>query len=176
MPGNTGPQTKYVVWGGAGALALGLVLVLLFQLSTGSPAEETATPGHSVAGYTAGSEAEAVTVVAALSALGLGLVLFVLFVAFVFEVFVTYIALGQMNRRLHNDLWPDIIDATRANLILFIPIVGFFIGIYYFAKHYEMGFGELIVFWCVYYLLGTLFIVGSFAALAAGVAGPGALT
>lgn len=82
---------------------------------------------------------------------------------FMLSCFIAYAVLWVMNKLIHEELLRDIIDVCIAMVIFtlissFLPVIGFFVGMYYFAKHYGMGFSEAIIFLLLQSAFNMLFL------------------
>jgi|GEM_PF-1146061 len=91
------------------------------------------------------------------------LLLLVMLARFSFTCIVTYVVLWTMNKLPHEDLLRDAIDVAIAmtifNLInMFFPRIGFFVAVYFIAKHYEMSFSEAIIFLLLQLVLHLFFL------------------
>lgn len=91
-----------------------------------------------------------------------GIALIVL-VQFLLSCIITYAVLWVMNKRIHEEFIPDAIDVCIAMGIYMlisgiIPVIGSLVGLYFLAKHYEMGFGEAIIFLLLQFVFHLLFL------------------
>lgn len=82
---------------------------------------------------------------------------------FMLTCIIAYAVLWVMNKLLHEELIRDAVDVCIAMFIAslisgFLPFIGFFVAIYYLAKHYEMGFGEAIIFLLLQAAFNMLFL------------------
>lgn len=89
--------------------------------------------------------------------------LLVMLARFSFTCIVTYVVLWSMNKLPHEDLLRDSIDVAIAmaifNLInMFFPYIGFFVAVYFIARHYEMSFSEAIIFLLLQLVLHLFFL------------------
>lgn len=86
-----------------------------------------------------------------------------LLIQFMLACIIAYAALWVMNKRIHEELIYDVIDVCIAIIIFmlisaFVPLIGSFVGIYFLARHYEMGFWEAIIFLFLQVIFHMLFL------------------
>lgn len=91
------------------------------------------------------------------------LLLLIMLARFSFTCIVTYLILWSMNKLPHEDLLRDTIDVAIAMAIFglistFFPRIGFFVAIYFIARHYELSFFEAIIFLLLQLVLHLFFL------------------
>ena len=82
---------------------------------------------------------------------------------FTLTCLIGYTVLWTMNKLIHEDMVRDIIDVCIAMGIfmainLIVPLIGWFVGIYMLARHYDMGLGEAILFVCLQTAFNLVFM------------------
>lgn len=82
---------------------------------------------------------------------------------FMLTCIIAYAVLWVMNKLIHEELLRDVIDVCISMVIFylistFLPFFGFFVAMYYLARHYEMGFGEALIFLLLQTAFNMLFL------------------
>lgn len=75
---------------------------------------------------------------------------------------IAYSVLWTMNKLVHEDILPDLLDVAVFmfifTLLCLIPLIGWFIGIYKLMEHYEMGIGEVFIFLLLQIIFNMVFL------------------
>lgn len=91
-------------------------------------------------------------------------VVLILSVQFAMTCLVTYTALWALSKLIHEEMLRDFIDIAISmvifSLLCFIPFIGIFLGWYYLAQHYDMSFGEVLIFLLLQIVFQVLFLFG----------------
>jgi tetratricopeptide (TPR) repeat protein len=91
-------------------------------------------------------------------------VVLILFIQFATSCLVAYTALWTLSKLPHEDMLRDIMDIAIFMVIFYflccIPLIGWIFALYYLSQHYELSFGEVIIYLLLQVVFQMLFLFG----------------